>query len=660
MNSLLVEILTEEIPFSLQNIAYKELKNTFSTQLKEKARENFTIETFATPRRLVLYANNLPNQTTPLSQNKKGPKINAPQAALDGFLKNNNIQLQDCYIKDDYYYYTSTIEAVELTTILPQIIITTLQSIPFAKSMRWNNSNITWARPIRNILALYNNNVLNINFANLTSNNYTFGHRFLANNKKLIIENASNYFSSLENNYVIVNAEQRKITILQAVAKIEKELSLKANLNNANLINEINFLVEYPLALVAEIPSIYMSLPSEVLINVMETHQRYITLNDTNGNLSNKFIIIANNKTATNQEIIEGNIKVLRSRLDDALFFYNNDLKQPLQVFYNELKNITFFEGLGSIQEKTLRVQDLFNKIFGFQEEELFISYKADLATSLVKEITELQGIIGSYYAPYWLTNTNNITAIAQAIKDHYKPQGPNDTLPSTILGAQLSVADKLDTLIEFFKIGKKPTGSKDPFALRRAALGVIRNIIHYELDINLNELISPELADFIKERLIIKLNEDGIKKEIARFSINKHPNVNILNIYNTSSLVQKSLADDNTQAVISIYKRIINIFKSQNINSQNANINIIATNLFYEEVEKDLYNHIIKLAPQLENTNLEQGILLLLPLKDKVDAFLNKISIEATEEISIKNNRVKLLSNAIAIITKILPEEIL
>lgn len=639
MSKFLFEILSEEIPSSLQSQAQKDIKALFQQGLLDREIKYYSINVYSTPRRLTILVDGFADQIADRVEEKKGPKVDANPQAIEGFLKTYELSLEDCTIqntpKGDFYFYTQTIKGGAVKDIMVDVIVDVLQKMKFKKSMVWNESGVAWARPIRGLLAYFGESLLSFSFAGINSSNITLGHRFLSHGD-IVVSSIENYFEQLKNNFVVLDAQIRKQIILEKVQEISKKYNVDYYQNDA-LIEEICYLVEYPEILVAEIPEKYMFLPKELLIQIIVKNQRYINLINKDGSLYNKYIIVSNLKASDGGEtIVAGNNKVLQARLEDGLFFYKADLKSTLLEKSKKLHDISFFEGLGSIYDKTQRVKDLFNTIFKEDQSELCDIYKSDLCSQSVIEVPELQGVMGYYYAKVEGVSEE----IALAIKNQYKPQGPSDSLPENLLGAKLAFLDKLDTLIGFFSIGKKPTGSKDPFALRRSAIGIIRIIEEFHIDVDLSNYISTELREFLAERLEVYLSttysNDVVKKVITTPHLITF--FNIIDIISEVYWIDSRLKSPEGQLAIALKKRVENILKSQKVIEFQ-----FQESLLNDKLELALYRLYLEIS-NAEVKVLLEAIKEISKLKEPLDAFLDNVQINMSETPEIKNNRIQLL----------------
>jgi glycyl-tRNA synthetase beta chain len=527
MSEFLLEIYSEEIPARMQNKAIADFKNIF---LDFCRKENIkidanNIENFISPRRIVLIVNNLDSFHLVPAIQKIGPKFNSPKQAIEGFARSVGLQNQsDLEIiensKGKYYAFNKKAEKTPMQNLLANNLESILQKMSHSwpKNMRWQNDKRKpkWVRPIRNILAIFDGKIVNFQFSDVKSSNKTFGHNLLTENP-VEIKNINDFREKLNNNFVILDQEERKNLICQKINKICNKYNLKLteDLENSTLLQDVVGLTEFPNVTIAEIDSEFMLLPKEVLILTAKLHQKYFCLQGDDGNLAPYFIFVGNVKIT--KKIILDNQKVLKARLSDAKFFIDEDLKIPFSKRLEDLKNIIFYENLGTVYDKVKRIESV-NKLLAlwipkadlFLVERLANLSKNDLNTKCVAELPELQGVIGGYYTKIQEKENN----LSKAISEHYLPLGPNSKLPQTPLGCLLSLSDKIDTICALFLIGKKPTSSKDPMGLRRAALGIIRIIIKDNLAIPLRLIVKKSINNFPNK--LIKINHPNKKgKEI-------------------------------------------------------------------------------------------------------------------------------------------------
>lgn len=514
MPEFFIEILSEEIPARFQRWAAAAIKRYFLDAFQDYSLSspghNFAEGSECTPRRLVFWAQNLPAQTQEMTAEVRGPRIGAPSQALEGFLRKYDIAMEALTEREGFYFYTKVVPSCATTEVLPLLVESILNKFTWPKSMRWGKGigdfGRAWVRPISSIAALYEGQIVPIRFTRVTSADTTYGHYFMSNNASLRVKSLADYQEKLRQNHVIFSFEERTRSILQAATDFAKQISAKGKVYKAimdeELLTEVAGLIEYPKAFLSRIDERFLKLPKEVLLTSAKNHQRYFLFEDEKSELAPYFMLIANSEYTDNATVIAGHERVLRGRLADAEFFYNNDLKTGLQQMRARLQQSVFHSDIGTMEDKVKRIRTLAERLAQSVSIELEkVSQavdlcKCDLMSEMVTEFPELEGLMGYYYAKAEGVDDS----VALAIKEHYKPRGPHDSLPSNKVGAIVAIADKLDSLIQLFGIGIKPTGNGDPFAQRRAKLGIQRIIAHYKLPIDLKEFISnPELLQFFE-----------------------------------------------------------------------------------------------------------------------------------------------------------------
>lgn len=508
MTTLLLEIFSDEIPARMQVNAMNSLNDLIIRTFKESYGIDAKSNAWVTPRRLGFHFTDIPSKIDAISEEVRGPKTSAPEAALNGFLGKYNAKKEDLEVKGDYYSLMYTKPAVDIKEAIKNTIEQSIKKFVWPKSMKWGDFQETWVRPIHSILCLFGHDVIPVTYGDIVASNTTKCHRFMDGDKVHHISSYDDYQKKMEAGKVVLDVQTRKDLILAGVQSVIKDKKLKL-INDEDLLNEIAGLVEFPHVLLGSIDSKLMHLPRELLIITLKHHQRYLMLENTDGTLAPYYIIVSNIVPSDNgQKIVEGNNKVLRARLADALFFYENDKKVKLEARLEKLKKLTFHQELGTVYDKTQSTLKLAEQVAKFMDcsqekvKRAVMLAKADLVTDMVKEFPELQGVMGYYYA----LNDLEDSEVAIAIADQYKPVGPNDSIPGNAIGKVLAVSDKLDTMNQLFGIGIKPTGSKDPFALRRAANGILRIIgedkIAEFFDILLkNKAIRDDVVLYIQQR---------------------------------------------------------------------------------------------------------------------------------------------------------------
>ena len=683
MSDFILELLSEEIPSRMQKQASEYLLREFRQQTEGAGLEVGQIQSFYSTRRLTLIVTNMKSHTAEMTVEKLGPRIDSPNDAINGFLRSNNIKsIDDCDILDDKkgkrYKYIETVPAKTAITILPPIIEDIIRKFSWPKSMRWGNGNSRWVRPLRNIMAIiYENNSVNklkINVEGLLANDYTFGHRFLKN-KKIYIKEVSDYFEALTNHLVIADQGRRRELILEQISKIEKKFDISV-IKDEKLLEEVSGLVEWPIALCAEFDEKFLNLPDEVLQTSMRSHQKYFSVTEKKTkNLTNKFILISNIQTSDEgKSVILGNQRVLSARLYDAKYFWDRDIDQPLMDNLRLLNSVTYHQKLGSLGSKVERIELIaleLDQTLGLNLENIPTAAKLiknDLLSEMVGEFPDLQGIMGSYYADRQGYDED----VCDAIKNHYMPVTPRDETPKKALSFCLSVADKIDTLVGFWSIGETPTGSKDPYALRRAGNGLIRNIIENKLDFDFAHFIEKILqkSDLLKKQQLSSVSEGLINFMNERFRSyildNKYDiricdaifhDDDFVNYYMTLSRIQllsQFIKTDNGLSLLKALKRINNILDpslSKNTFGQ------IDRKIFTSDVENNLYTGIEKLRKKKSKSNditeIKKYLSDVSILADPINDFFDNIIVN-DEDKNIRTNRFFLLNSVIDLISNI------
>lgn len=617
MSRYLLEIGVEEIPSSYVYNTKVQIKEKFEKLLNDNKLTYDSVNVESTPRRFAIFIENINSSTNDEIISVKGPskaiafdEDGNPSRALQGFLKGQNKTVDDVIIKDfngsDYVFVESKEESKSAADVLRDNVYELVKSISFPRSMRWGGKSIRWARPIRYFLSLLDDEILKFDAEGIRVSNITKGHRSLGSDH-IVVDKIENYEKLLRENYVILSYKERRDIILRGLNKHDMEKGGEY-MKDEELLDEIINIVEYPTVLIGDIDQKYLSLPKEVITTPMKDHQRYFPILDENGKLMPYFIVVRNGDDNRSENVVDGNKKVLVARLEDAKFFYEQDNKKPLEAYVEDLKTLTFFEGLGTMYQKTQRLVDLCDKFISelnlgedikdSLKRAAYLS-KTDLVSKMVIEFTELQGTMGKIYAK----NSKEEDRVATAIKEQYMPTSSNGALPKSIIGIVLSIADKIDTIVGLYIIEKYVTGSQDPFGLRRQALGLINIILANNIDVDLKDLINDSLIvyteenalpfdydatmnkiiDFIKERLKNMLIDNGYRYDIVNSVINGDE-TNILNIYQKVIALDQFIKED--EESLSYFTRIINLTKDSS--DEQINEDLLETDLereFYQEV---------------------------------------------------------------------------
>lgn len=648
MSKYLLEIGVEELPYKFIPSAIKQLKDSFGKFLNENNIGFENINVMATPRRLAVIIEGLADAQPDSEKVFKGPikKIAYDEngnlsRAGEGFAKKNNIDPKDLYVEGDYVYAKVFNKGKSTTDILPEKIPNLILKLQGSHFMRWSTHDEKFSRPIRWIVSIYNNEELPVQILDIKSSRFSRGHRSYT--EPVEIKNIDDYKDELRKAYVIVDQNERQAKIVE-LAKQESEKIGATTRISADLLEEVTYICEWPVAVVCNFDEEFLTIPDEVTITVMESHQRYFAL-FKDGKLTNKFITIANYIGDDFSNIRAGNLRVIKARLDDAVFFVKNDTKKPLEAYVENLKGMTFQKGMGSVYDKTQRIIKLSKQIgesLNIENLETIIrtAYlcKADLATNLVFEFTELQGYIGSDYAKL----NGEAEGVVEGIKEHYFPLNADSELAKSQEGQVVGIADKIDTICAVFASGKKPTGSSDPLGVRRAALGIIKTIIENNLNINISELIKSALEllpvqtdcqkdveEFFIQRLVIFLGET-YKKEVLESGLIKNPLDDLADYISRINVI----ANLDSPMTIENANRIIRILKDSSFDK-------VDEGLFVDDAEKKLY----ECVKEVSFTNdYDNYIKQLIGLNAQIDNFFEKVLVMDKDE-NIKNNRVALLT---------------
>lgn len=525
---LLFEIGCEEIPARFMDSSLKQLKENSKKFLNENRIKFEDIKTYGTPRRLTLIIEGLSDNRDDLEEEIKGPAKriafddnSEPTKPLQGFMRSKGLNIEDLYFKlagkEEYVFAKLKEEGKNTEDVLKVILPNLIRSINYPKAMKWGGKQLRFTRPIRWIICLYNGDVVDFEIEGIKSSNVTRGHRFLGQ-ESITVNSVDEYINELRKNYVILDQNERKEIIRKQCIEVANSINGQV-LMDEELLNEVTYLLEYPTAFYGEFENDYLKLPKEVIITPMKEHQRYFPVLREDGELLPNFITVRNGTDYKIENVKKGNEKVLEARLADAQFFYREDTKIELEKYNEKLKNVVFQEQLGTIYDKTVRIEELSKKLvsqFGYeQERDNTIRVpakicKSDLVTNMVFEFTELQGVMGREYAK--VSGENDV--VANAIFEHYLPRFSGDILPSTNAGTIVAIADKMDSITGFFAIGIQPTGSQDPYALRRQALGIINILMDKNINISLKSIIDSALTNYDN----LEFDKEKVSLEILEF----------------------------------------------------------------------------------------------------------------------------------------------
>ena len=655
MPELLIEIYTEEIPALMQKNAEAGYTEIFKKKFEESDIKYSSIEAHVGPRRIALYVNNIESLIPTTQKIVRGPKVDAPDAAIAGFCKANNTDAKCLTIStvgdQEYYVYESATKVQKVEEILPEIIALSILEYTWPKSMCWGSYEIKFVRPIRNILCIFDDKILPLKCGHLESNNKTFGHRFMRYHA-IEVRNFEEYKKALVDNMVILSREERINIITTSLQRIAKEYDISIK-DDQRLLEEASGLVEYPNVMVGKIPEKFLHVPSEMLITSMKTHQRYFATYDSTGKFAPYFIFVANIvPESSDSDIIKGNEKVLSARLSDAEYFYNQDKKITLESRVQKLSNIIFHRNLGTLRDKVTRIEKLVQFLAPHDQDLAKAAYlcKTDLVTEAVGEFPELQGIMGGYYA----INDGLSTKIANAIRDHYRPLGSDDQLPQGA-AAILALADKVDSLVALYAAGERSSGSKDPYGLRRYALGIIRIILSERIRINTVELIqyaasltgthntsdANDVTKFIEDRLkhyMLKTYSHEVVETIT--SITETPDIVTLEtkLKTMSDFLQTQDGED----FLVCYRRANNI-----IDSSNLEHSATTESLLILPEEQALYNALRKTSSitdqMIKNEDFTNALTALAKLLHPLKQFFDNVTVIDNDQ-NLAKNRINLL----------------
>ena len=657
MPDLLLELFPEEIPARMQTQGAKDLERLVVGALSDRGLLFEGAKAFAGPRRLTLAVAGLPAKQPDVSEEKKGPRVNAPQKAIDGFLKSSGLLLEECQKRDDGKgeFYVAVIERKGRATadVLREILPETLAKMPWPKSMRWGTAGQrVGCAPCTASSPHSTGEVLPFTFANVASGNKTFGHRFLSEGE-ITVKRLDDYTKKLRDAHVILDAVERKDIILQEAKTKAFALGLEL-IEDEGLLEEVTGLAEWPIVLIGTIEGQFMDLPAEILQTSMRTHQKYFSLRDPKtGKLANRFALVANMVTVDGgKEIVTGNERVLRSRLFDAKFFWDQDRKTKLEDRLNALAGIVFHAKLGTQLERVQRIEALAGEIAAkigadvAKAKRAARLCKADLTTGVVGEIPELQGVMGRYYA----LHDGEFEEVADAIRDHYKPLGPGVAVPTAPVSIAVALADKLHSLAEFFRIDERPTGSGDPYALRRAALGALRILLEDKVRLDIAKVLplSVELLEFFVDRLEVVLRNRGVRHDVldAVFSIQK--DADFVRLVALVEAAQTFLKSDDGANLLTAYKRAANILKAEEKKDGKAFDGAPDPEAFVLPEEKALFVDLATASEairgEIVRERFGEAMSVMARLRKPVDAFFDKVTVNAPEK-DLRANRLLLLS---------------
>ncbi len=700
MPELLLELLSEEIPARMQSRAADDLKRLVTDKLKDAGLAFSRAEAYVTPRRLALVVYGLPEKQPDVREEKKGPRVGAPEQAIQGFLKSIGLSgLDQCEKrtvgKAEFWFAVTNKKGVTTPEAMTAAIPAVIWNFPWPKSMRWASSRITWVRPLNWVLCLFDGRIVDmrvqpavladvVRLSDLPSlelmdetkrhdipvTNRTEVHRFMAPGE-VVVTGFADYKAKLRERFVIVDQNERRETIRKQVEEVASAESLRVK-NDPALLDEVTGLVEWPMALVGGIDQAFMDLPPEVLTTTMRANQKYFTLLDAAGALAPRFVVVANidGDDETRSNIVRGNERVLRARLSDAKFFWDQDRKTKLEDRVPALASRIFHAKLGTMADKAARLQTLAAELAPYipgadvdRVRSAALLCKADLSTGMVGEFPELQGVMGRYYALF----EGEKPEVADAIRDHYSPLGPNDRCPSAPVSVAIALADKVDSLVGFFAIGERPTGSKDPFALRRAALGVIRLVLENKLRVPLWAIFAkadqiyahlhadwhhPEvplgLLEFVADRLKVALRDKGVRHDLIDAVFALESEDDLVRLLARVEALKGFLGGEDGANLLTAYKRASNIVAIEEKKDKKTYDDTVDPAAFAQDEERALHAALEKSSAAMKAAIAKEDFVgamrKLSALRPPVDRFFDKVTVN-TDDTRLRVNRLRLLS---------------
>ena len=678
--TLAFEIGTEEIPaFDLAG-AVKQLSTMVPSLLDDAAIPHGAVKIFSSPRRLIVIAEEIPEATEEKNEVFKGPSAKIafdtegnPTKAAQGFARGKGVDPSSLVVEDGYVYARTHTPSVNVASLLSSVLNKIIHGLSWPRSQRWGVQSEYFTRPVRWIVALFGNEVIDFTFAGLVAGRTTYGHRFLAPGP-FEVADADSLVDVVRSASVIPSEAEREQVIREGVAKAEAETGFTAVLHPKTLVEVIN-LAEYPTVLVGTFDEEFLKVPEEIIVDAMLVHQRYFPLYDKDGKLTNRFIVVSNGDPACAETIVDGNERVVRARLYDAKFFYDEDLKQPLESYVDHLGEVVFQEKLGTMLDKTNRIQrlaDHFAEDAGLAGQDLSDVEraarlcKADLVTSAVIEFTSVQGVMGSYYA----AASGETAQVAQAIEQHYRPRFAGDEAPDTVVGKIVAIAGKLDTVCGLFAIGQGPTGSSDPFALRRSAIGIVAMLSGKDaVEVSLVAAIDAALASYAQQG--IEFDTDAVRRDVIEFFITR-TKVMMRDAGNSIDAIDAVLSAG-IQEPVELINRVSALEAArseqpevfEDLATAYARANNLCDSKLGTEVNEGLLSEVEKalvravcqaesnVASALENNNYAAALSELAALRKPIDLFFENTMV-MDEDQALRENRLRLLNSFVAVFANV------
>ena len=678
--TLAFEIGTEEIPaFDLAG-AVKQLSTMVPSFLDDAAIPHGAVKIFSSPRRLIVIAEEIPEATEEKNEVFKGPSAKIafdaegnPTKAAQGFARGKGVDPSSLVVEDGYVYARTHTPSVNVASLLSSVLNKIIHGLSWPRSQRWGVQSEYFTRPVRWIVALFGNEVIDFTFAGLVAGRTTYGHRFLAPGP-FEVADADSLVDVVRSASVIPSEAEREQVIREGVAKAEAETGFTAVLHPKTLVEVIN-LAEYPTVLVGTFDEEFLKVPEEIIVDAMLVHQRYFPLYDKDGKLTNRFIVVSNGDPACAETIVDGNERVVRARLYDAKFFYDEDLKQPLESYVDHLGEVVFQEKLGTMLDKTNRIQRLADHLAedaGLAGQDLSDVEraarlcKADLVTSAVVEFTSVQGVMGSYYA----AASGETAQVAQAIEQHYRPRFAGDEAPDTVVGKIVAIADKLDTVCGLFAVGQGPTGSSDPFALRRSAIGIVAMLSGKDaVEVSLVAAIDAALASYARQG--IEFDTDAVRRDVIEFFITR-TKVMMRDAGNSIDAIDAVLSAG-IQEPVELINRVSALEAArseqpevfEDLATAYARANNLCDSKLGTEVNERLLSEVEQalvsavgqaesnVASALENNNYAAALSELAALRKPIDLFFENTMV-MDEDQTLRENRLRLLNSFVAVFANV------
>lgn len=678
--TLAFEIGTEEIPaFDLAG-AVKQLSTMVPSLLDDAAIPHGAVKIFSSPRRLIVIAEEIPEATEEKNEVFKGPSAKIafdaegnPTKAAQGFARGKGVDPSSLVVEDGYVYARTHTPSVNVASLLSSVLNKIIHGLSWPRSQRWGVQSEYFTRPVRWIVALFGNEVIDFTFAGLVAGRTTYGHRFLAPGP-FEVADADSLVDVVRSASVIPSEAEREQVIREGVAKAEAETGFTAVLHPKTLVEVIN-LAEYPTVLVGTFDEEFLKVPEEIIVDAMLVHQRYFPLYDKDGKLTNRFIVVSNGDPACAETIVDGNERVVRARLYDAKFFYDEDLKQPLESYVDHLGEVVFQEKLGTMLDKTNRIQRLADHLAedaGLAGQDLSDVEraarlcKADLVTSAVVEFTSVQGVMGSYYA----AASGETAQVAQAIEQHYRPRFAGDEAPDTVVGKIVAIADKLDTVCGLFAVGQGPTGSSDPFALRRSAIGIVAMLSGKDaVEVSLVAAIDAALASYAQQG--IEFDSDAARRDVIEFFITR-TKVMMRDAGNSIDAIDAVLSAG-IQEPVELINRVSALEAArseqpevfEDLATAYARANNLCDSKLGTEVNEGLLSEVEQalvravgqaesnVASALENNNYAAALSELAALRKPIDLFFENTMV-MDEDQTLRENRLRLLNSFVAVFANV------